>query len=304
MSNARLQPSVDSASYNRLCRSLEPPPVAAQNHATLELVRRVPTPGQLGADPILLHDDVAGLTGHSLHTHNPMTWTPSATHDGVVRMLIRFRTNEFSLPSVAGKIATVHDSRVPKQRRRSEPVDLESLSGPQVLDLVYNSDLRRKVWCRPEARVYRTTSGEAMHNVIDRDTAAMIVRPRPRRGSGSVNTSRRDWRADVGRMLSKLQGEYETEVLAATDIRIELQKLENELSRVRSAANRLKSGGRAVRNLRRHAVERVSELDSQRRLQKDRLSEITRTKEYRRGMRQLLNACAANEDLELYFFGR
>lgn len=232
----------------------------------------------------------------------------TATNDDVVRMLMRYRGREFSLRSMAGKIAVVHESRVERRkRRRSEPIDIENMSHAEVMDAVNTACIRRAVYAKPEVPVQygRAVNGVSpqLHRVIAAEYVASIVRPRSKHGASAVNTSVRDWRADVGKRLGELPNDQEVAVLDATDIRIKLQEIENELSRTRSEAERLKSGGRIERNRRRHATGRVAELDSLRRLEKDRLSDLTRTKEYRRGMRELLRLCTQTEELELYFFG-
>jgi hypothetical protein len=237
---------------------------------------------------------------HVAQSHIAMTWTPTATRTDVIRMVARYVNSEFSIRSTAGKLV-IDEGRL--ARKRGADVDLDRATMPEVLDAIRTAEIRRAVYA-PRRRRFdvRGERGGTLICVAPGRDVAQIVSGRPTRSSVDVVDSR-NWRAHVASMLAKIPKDEEAALLGGAEIRNRLLEVRNQLEQTRTEAERLKRGGRAARNLRRHADERVAELRSRESFESDRLKRLVRSTAYRHGVDHLLIECTRSRENEAYCFG-
>ena len=272
--------------------------------ATLELVRRAPSPGQLGADPALLHGIVAGFTGHSPLTYDAMTWTPGATHADVVRMIAKYVERQFSLPSAAGKMA-IDESRV--ARRQIGPIDLEG-GHAEVLDRIAAAYIRRVVTALPERRHEKPTprpgyeyeQSVPLRNVAPRRDVAQMVKPRSKMGGGRPQVSVRDW---CGTIAQKVKEAEAGSLVKIEVLRQKRRERRNQLADTERACRRMKILGKATAAARLEREAEAAALRGDIRDLSDQISEIARTKAYRDAPDALLRVCTETAEIEAYCFG-
>lgn len=263
---------------------------------TLPLVR---------TDDTLLHEDVAGPSGHSpFFPPTRMTWTPTATRADVVRMVARYVRLEFSIRSGAGNLV-IDESRTAK--RRSAKIDLDNLSYEETMDAIVVGQLRQAIYAKPEAPQHLSTHPDSrgyypLRRVAPLRDVADIIRSRHKVGGGSQQHDAREWRATVAQKMQRLDRGAEADLLEAEHLRLGLKETRNKLEQERRTAGRLKNGGRNARNLRRHADTRVDELRSKEQRDAERLKFIVRTSAYRDGIDALLEICTETEEVETYLF--
>lgn len=251
-------------------------------------------------------------------TTKRMTWTPSATREDVLKVVRKYVLLEFSIRSAAGKLA-IDESRVAKNASIAVEADCSETEFRQGLQTYL---LRRAIYASPEAPTHyptydprhlsSDTSGRPLRRVAPLRDVAAIVRPKSSRGSGTPQTSKRDWRASVAQKLAKMgrllmsEGIDRADVLVIVEIEKDRQRrviVRNQLQAERSAAGRLKSGGKATKHQRHEADGRVAELRAIDASLTERIQAGVRTRAYRHGIDHLLALCTATPDIERDIFG-
>jgi hypothetical protein len=282
-------------------------PRKSHDFATLGLVRRAPTSGQFGADPNLLHSEVADSFGHSpsANTHNLMSWTPTRTREDVVHVVKRFVAKEFTPRSAAGKIA-IDESRT----RRDRPV--RDMSETEFRGEIRAALLSLLAGASPSAPVVRSTtlaadgSYPALRRVAPLRDVAAIVRGRHGRGGSVPAAGAREWRATVAQKLRSIDptGAEGFALVRAARLRLDLIEIRNALQAVSTKAERQRGGKKAKRgtaragaDLQRDAVKALEEAKSA------ELASLVKTRAYLRGVDHFLAACTATEEIETYIFG-
>ncbi len=254
-----------------------------------------------------------------------MSQASNRDREDVLSVVRRYVQLEFSIRSAAGRLA-IDESRVSK--------DASLGVGPDCSDAELRSALRvylirNAVYAKPEAPEHQPTPEMGrvkqgkLHRVAPLRDVAPIVRPKSSRGSGAPQSSKRDWRASVGQKLQAMAVELiaggvtrneiffrdsETNDLITVLEYIERTKqrriiVRNQLQQARTAEQRIRSGGRNARNIRRHAEDRVRELRSLDSLLTDRIQFGVRSRAYRRGVDALLAICTATPEIERDIFG-
>jgi hypothetical protein len=188
-------------------------------------------------------------------------------------------------------------------KRQLVNVDLETASGPEVLDAIYAASIRRAVFAAPTAPVvFSDKTGQPLRRVAPARDVAHIVRPKSKHASSSTTDDIRNWRATVAQKLHTLTREQQATLLEVAKIRIELGLITNQLAAARSETGRLRRGGREARKLRAHAEDRVAKLRLREASLSDRKNTLVRTAAHRRGLDGLVIACTETLEIEEYCF--
>jgi hypothetical protein len=216
----------------------------------------------------------------------------------VVRAIARFVGSEYEPGSAAGRWA-IHETR-----RDAEEIDLEEASSVQVLDAIYNAEIRRRVYAPPAPRNdVKYADGKPMHCTAPREMVAHVVRVRPTRPSSGGDSGVRAWRMTFAWYLGKIPKVCETALLEtalAASKRVEIQ---NKLQQARSDVERLRGNGRTVSRLRREAEAAVRALVADEQAKQAEIDTNIQGAAYRFGIRELARVIAQSPEAERAIFG-
>lgn len=242
-----------------------------------------------------------------------MTWTPTATRADVIRMVAWWVRTEYSLRSGAGRLV-IDETRLPHKPRRRFTNDSEFMewfanaTPVEVYDTLRRADMERAVYAKPYDPTFDlqviNIEGDRPYRVAPLEAVARIVRPKARLGVNvDAGADTRNRRATIAQKLGHIPREEAETVVLAARLKIEIEELTNKADYIRKILQRLRSGGRSTKNLRRAGDERLSELQSKRSRKAEERTLLIRSDAYRDGIDGLLVVCTASEEVERECFG-